>query len=643
MKKTFLFNFVFLIYMELVLHVACFNKIGLFGTFMLLFIAILFSVILTVFSSISKKEKINAFIMYTLWVILIIIFQSELIYYKIYESFFSVNGLFFISAVKGGFNKVLSTIGHNIFTVILLLLPVLLIIFKIPKNKDHYDKKSALALVSFFIVSLLYIFFNVKYVDTQEDYNMYDLLFNVNMPELTVKKFGLMASSAISIERKIFGFKAITKVSEDIFDNKATSLSKSMDVEYNEDKNINFQNLIQTESNSQVREIHEYFATVNPTIKNGFSGIFENKNVIFIMAESLDEIAIDKDLTPTLYKLKQEGIKFNNYFTPKYPASTADGEYMLEWGILPIIGGDYSLIDMTYNTNPYILPRSLNAKGYKTYVFHDYFGYYNRRKSYFSTLDFDGMKYCEEGIVTKCDHFHGSDMDMMSQTIDDYINDDKFFAYYITLSAHGSYDSSNFVAAKHISKLSNYNYPSALKYYLAANIDFDLSLKMLIDKLIETNKLDDTVIIISSDHSPYFLTGDDLNILSNYDRKEKFNQNRGSLIIYNSKLKENYSIDKYMMNIDVLPTLLNMLNINYESRIIIGRDVMASNNDGVVILPDRSWINTYGSYDTATGSFVPFINNVDDKYVSMMMQSVNNKYNVSVNMQYIDYYKYIFK
>ena len=120
MKKTFLFNLVFLLYMEVVLHIACFNKMSLLSVFMLLFVAIVFSVLLTIASSLSKSSKLNTFIMSFFWIVLIVVFQSELIYYKIYESFFSINGLFFISAVKGGFNKVLSTILQNIIFVFLL-------------------------------------------------------------------------------------------------------------------------------------------------------------------------------------------------------------------------------------------------------------------------------------------------------------------------------------------------------------------------------------------------------------------------------------------------------------------------------------------------------------------------------------------
>ena len=97
------------------------------------------------------------------------------------------------------------------------------------------------------------------------------------------------------------------------------------------------------------------------------------------------------------------------------------------------------------------------------------------------------------------------------------------------------------------------------------------------------------------------------------------------------------------MNIDVLPTVLNMLGIKYDSRIIIGKDIMAVNNDGLVVLPDRSWVTNAGGYDVSTGRFTKYTETVDDKYVSKLCQEVNEKYTISVNMQYNDYYKYIFR
>lgn len=97
------------------------------------------------------------------------------------------------------------------------------------------------------------------------------------------------------------------------------------------------------------------------------------------------------------------------------------------------------------------------------------------------------------------------------------------------------------------------------------------------------------------------------------------------------------------MNIDVLPTILNMLDIPYDSRIIIGKDIMAKNQDGLVIFPDHSWVNNNGSYDASTGKFTPYVDGIDEKYINKVTQEVNDKFQISVDMQYHDYYKYIFK
>ena len=642
MRRTFLKYIIFLICIEVIFHFACFKEFDVLSTFLIFFLSIFFAGILSFISSIFKSGKINVIIMRLICITISLTFCAELVYFKIYESFFNFSGIAFAGALKDGYDKILLTVFQNIFYISLMLGCTAFYVIKLSKV-EQCNKLDFAILSLFMIISFSYVAFATFYVDRDNTNSLYNLVYMKNLPIMNVKKLGLVGSCGISLERKIFGFNPKLMEDENILINKRTALADVTVVHYNIDNTVDFDNLISTESNNTINDLHKYFSKQIPTEQNEFTGLFRDKNVIFIMAESFDEIAIDKELTPTLYKLKNDGIIFKNYFAPKYPASTADGEYMLEWATLPIIGENYSLIDMVYNTNPYILPRALKQQGYKTYVYHDYTGYYNRRKNYFSTLNFDGYRYCGEGIETRCEFFHGSDMDMMVQTIDDYILQDKFFAYYITLSGHGSYDSSNFVAQKHLSKVNHLAYTSKIKYYLAANIDFDLAMNTLIDKLEKANRLDDTLIIISSDHSSYYLSNYEVNTISPFDRDNKFDRNRGSLIIYNNAYKEKKVVDKYAMNIDVLPTILNMLNIPYDSRIVIGKDIMATNSDGVVIFPDRSWVNNKGSYDTTNGNFVPFVDNLDDKYITKITSEVNEKYNVSVSMQYNDYYKYIFK
>ena len=640
MKNAFTKYFIYILFLEIIFHFACFKGVDLLSSLFITLVAVIVSVLLTTISSLIKHKLINRIVMRTLIIVITLLFSAELVYYCIYESFFSFGAFHFAGALVGGYDKIFKTIFHNIIYILLFIAPTVYFVIKIPTADFVKSECGIFSLLMVLCTCYLIVF--VQFVDTGSNNSLYNLVHLKNLPELNVKKMGLFASSALSLERKVFGFKPKLIQDEDILNNKKTYLVDKSDKKYNINSNIDFDTLINNAPNDTVKSLHRYFASQDATEQNDFTGRFQDYNVIFIIAESFDEIAIDPILTPTLYKLKNEGIIFNNYFAPKYPASTADGEYMLEWGTLPIIGENYSLIDMVYNVDPYILPRSLKEYDYKTYVYHNYFGYYNLRSTYFGTLNFDGHRYCTEGIDTKCEFFHGSDIDLMDQSIDDYLTQDKFYAHYITLSGHGSYDNTNFVAEKNLDRVVNLPYSYQVKYYLAANIEFDIAMSHLLTKLEDAGRLDDTLIVISSDHTPYYLSNKEVSSVSKIDRDNKFDRNRGSLIIYNSGFKDKVVVDKYAMNIDVLPTLLNMLNIPYDSRIIIGKDIMAPNSEGVAILPDRSWSTDKGSYDTANGEFYPKVDTVDDKYIKKIMNEVNSKYDISVSMQYNDYYKYIF-
>ena len=548
MRGTFIRYVLFLVYIEVIFHIACFKAIEFSSTLFVLFTTIIFAGILTFISSLFKNEKINTTIMRIICGVVAFLFCAELVYYSIYESFFSFNGIQFAGALKDGYDKVLRTIFENVGFMLLFIVPTVLFIIKMPKV-SRIQKIDFAIVTLFMFVSTCYSFVSIQYINRDGENSLYNLVHMKNLPIQNVNKMGLVASTALSLERKTFGFKPNLVPDEDILTNKRTFLRDQVNTKYNIDNSIDFKTLINNENNETIKSLHTFFSNQEATEQNEFTGMFQEMNVIFILAESFDEIAIDPNLTPTLYKLKNEGIVFNNYFAPKYPASTADGEYMLEWATLPIIGENYSLIDMVYNTNPYILPRVLKNYNYKTYVYHDYFGYYNFRSTYFGTLNFDGHRYCNDGIDMKCEFFHGSDMDMMDQTIDDFINQDKFYTYYITLSGHGSYDSSNFVANKHLDKVRDLPYSSNIKYYMAANIDFDLAMNKLVTRLEEAGRLDDTLIVISSDHSPYYLQNYEVNSVSKLDRDNKFDRNRGSLIIYNSAYKGNKVVDKYAMYI----------------------------------------------------------------------------------------------
>ena len=100
---------------------------------------------------------------------------------------------------------------------------------------------------------------------------------------------------------------------------------EEFEVEYNI-SNIDFEGLAESEKNNTLKQMHEYFASETGTEKNEYTGFYEGKNLILFMAESFNEIAVNKDLTPTLYKLVNGGFVFENFYTPTI-YSTIGGEF----------------------------------------------------------------------------------------------------------------------------------------------------------------------------------------------------------------------------------------------------------------------------------------------------------------------------
>ena len=98
---------------------------------------------------------------------------------------------------------------------------------------------------------------------------------------------------------------------------------------------INFEALAEVATDETIQNMHKYFATLTPSEKNEYTGMFKGKNLILITAEGFSPYAIDRDLTPTLYQLTHEGFVFNNFYQPDWTMSTTGGEFAVTTGLIP--------------------------------------------------------------------------------------------------------------------------------------------------------------------------------------------------------------------------------------------------------------------------------------------------------------------
>lgn len=590
---------------------------------------------ITLFSFVTNVfcEKANKIITVFLTIIITFFTLAQIVYYNFYNSIFSFYSLTTgTGQVLHFWSMIVEVIARIWYIFALILIPVIL--FIIFNNKIfEYKRNKGIILYTFIIgliVSVLSSYVLIKKYDKGQLYSLNNLIYKTHAPMLTINKTGLLTMEAIDIYRYFFGF-------EENFDIKKDDVKNvSKKIEYNK-LDIDFDKLIEESNDETIKSMHEYFSSLTPSEKNKYTGMFKGKNLIFITAEAFDTIAIDENITPTLYKIANNGFIFNNYYQPLYPVSTSDGEYMNVVSLIPK-EGVWSFYKTSKNYMPFGIGNMFKKLDYNTYGFHNHnYNYYHREKSHTNI----GLTYygCGNGLEKKmnCKHWPNSDFEMIKATTPYYLNDDKpFMTYYMTVSGHLNYNfSGNNMASRNKSKVKNLNYKDSIKAYYATQIEFDKAIEELLNELEESGKLDDTLIVIAPDHYPYGLTTKDMNTVSRIDRTDKFENYHTSLIMYNPKI-ENKVVDKVISGIDILPTIYNLFGIDYDSRLLMGSDIF-SNTEHIVILSDRSFITSKGKYNSITGEFSN--PNVSKEYIDNINKIINEKFKMSSLILEKDYYK----
>ena len=476
-------------------------------------------------------------------------------------------------------------------------------------------------------------------LDTKKSiYTAKNLYYNQHYPNQMAQTFGILTTMRLDLERTISGFEEKTI---EVAETPDKEVNKNPKIEYNV-ADIDYDSLIKNETNEEIKNIHNYVKSSTPSEKNIYTGMFKGKNLIAIVAEAFSPIAVNKDLTPTLYKLVNSGFVFNNFYTPIYYVSTSDGEYVTLNSLLPK-ESVWSFSKSSKNYLPYAYGNLFKEMGYTTYAFHDgTYKYYNRHLSH-PNMGYT-YKACGNGLEKsmKCKIWPQSDLEMINATYDYYKDSEHFMTYYMTISGHLQYNFyGNNMSYRNRELVKDLDKSTAIKAYIAAQKELDKALEELLNKLEADGKLDDTVIVLSADHYPYGLTTDQISEVMNIE-DSKFDVHKNNLVIWSSTMKEPIEINKYGESLDILPTVLNLFGIDFDSRLLMGRDLL-SNSDGLVIFNDRSWITDKGKYNASTKVFTPFNNEqVDEDYIESINTKVYNKFVISKNILETNYYKYVF-
>lgn len=629
-----------IIYLEIIYKFFIMKDLLTTNTFSVVLFSIPWIIIFTIITSIFN-EKVNKILTIVFSFLIVLITLAQIVYYNFYNSMFS-----FLSLTTGTgqvmqfYVMIASVIARIWYIFAIILIPYIL--FLIFKNKLFDFKKNNLKFLISYLLIFILSFLGIVLVISKNNegfYSLKRLIFKTHAPMLTIDKTGLFTMEMIDIERYIFGFNEEI-YSEQINVNNEEEKVPEVKIEYNT-TDIDFDKLINDETDDKIKSMHVYFKNTVPSNKNEYTGMFKDKNLIFITAEAFDTIAIDEKLTPTLYKIANNSFIFKNYYQPLYPVSTSDGEYMNLNSLIPK-EGVWSFKQTSKISMPYGIGNMFNKEGYVSYGFHNHnYNYYDRQKSHKNI----GLKYygCGNGLEKKmnCKHWPNSDKEMIDATTSYYIDKDKFMTYYMTVSGHLNYNfSGNNMAYRNKNKVKNLKYSTAIKAYLATQIELDKSIEKLLQVLEEKGKLNDTLIVIAPDHYPYGLTTKQMNEISIIDRNDKFEKFHTTLIMYNPNIEKTV-VDKVISSLDILPTIYNLYGLTFDSRLLMGRDIF-SNNEHIVILSDRSWITDKGKYNSVTKEFTSTTNEeIEEDYIDRINMIVNQRYGMSSLIIDNNYYKKI--
>ena len=634
----FVYFFVTTLYLEIVIKMTITNHIIDSNFIYMLIFTLPFILLLTILTK-SFNKIINKILLFVLTLLITIYFEVQYIFFNLFSVPFSFSTISLANQALDFTSIIKDAILAHLLVFILILLPFIIgIIINKHLDTSKYHKESIISLVIMFIISYLSTYLLLIPFNSNTKYSR-ELYYKIDDQVALIDKFGLITYTKIDISRQIFGFEPELVVEDEIPYNPSKEEGE-IDYGYNQ-LDIDFENL--SSNNKTINSINKYMAKQQASNKTEYTGMFKGKNLIFILAEGFNEVAVDKDRTPTLYKMVNGGFVFNNFYSPVF-LSTTGGEFQATTGLIPT-QDILSTWKKEQPTISYALGNAFSKIGYQAQSYHDWTYKYYKRHLTMKTLGFTNYTGCGNGLEEKMDcGWLPYDSEMVNVTYQDYMNSDKnFITYYVTVSGHSPYEAGDNIARHYDEYVKDLEYDKNVKYYLAAQMELDKMLETLIAKLEETGKLDDTVIALVGDHYPYTLSIDQMNEVASYKKDETIEVNKSNFILWNSEMKEPIQVDKVGSQIDVLPTLLNLFGVEYDSRLILGKDIL-SDSEGIAIFSNRSWTTDYASYNSITKEYtakkeLEGISQSD--YIKRMNNKVANYFSVSKMIIDTDYYTYI--
>ncbi len=678
---TIVYFSLLLVYLEVVFHILMFHNIR----FSLIY-PILFALTLgTVLGTICRlfKRRVNRILMITFTVILCVLFCSEVIYKGFFDTYYALFGVLGVAGQALDFlDSIFRVILSSLISLILLFaLPVAFVVLLAPQYISLKRKPPLTHLITLaeglviHIVMLLCLLIGGRGV-----FSGYDLYFHTFSVDESVDRLGVMTTTYLSGKIKITGGGSSGTIIDDGSSSEGSSAGSDaaeasgssipsasavngadttgtaatttpVDTSPNI-LNIDFDKILSDSGNNKdVASLVDYMKNKSGTNKNQYTGMFKGYNLIWISAEGLDECIINESWTPTLYKMATQGFHFKNYYSPLWYGSTSGGEWANLTGTVPNNGKYVSMqesgnrkINMLFTAG-----RQSTRLGYHTT------GWHNNSVTYYGrNLSFPNMGYewhgSGDGYDPEVSESSGkalwpqSDIRLIDQTFDKYASSEPFMTYYMSVSGHVEYNfSGNAMSVRNKDKVANLTYSDTAKAYIACQLELEYAMQDLLQRLENAGIADRTLIVLAPDHVPYSYMSDGNNIVEEIKgtKLDEIESYRNTLIIYSPSMQQPVEVDKYCCSVDILPTVSNLMGWDYDSRMMVGQDIL-SDSEQFVMFPGLSFITDKCIYNKKQDKITSLTGEeISQDYISQMSKKAYNWYTISDLLYSTDFYKYV--
>lgn len=362
---------------------------------------------------------------------------------------------------------------------------------------------------------------------------------------------------------------------------------------------------LQTEE-EETSEDYEFLMeafSVNNNEVNKYTGIFKNKNLIFVQLEGIDDWLLTEKDMPTLYGMLNNSFVFQNHYSYyNGGGSTFNSEFAVNTGFITPLSYTQNAYSFNKNSFPYSMANMFKNQDYVVNAFHMNSGEYYSRQTNYTNWGYDKY-YGLLDINDYKDKSYTLDRELINDvTFQEkmFPKDSKFVDYLITYSNHLPFTNTKGVCKllydmeMDLDDTVDMGEESSSMFVQLTEEECirkqahetDYMMELLLKKLTELNLIDDTVIVVFTDH--YLYTVEDKTILDKYKNTSNNLINKTPFFIWQNNMKRT-NIKEVTSQLNILPTTLNLFGINYNPNYYIGSDALSQNYKGIVFFSDYSW------------------------------------------------------